>query len=324
MATVEKHIEELFLNHFKRGMTERNRQQAMVPDVCTIVPNSIGTAPGMIFEKNGCYFISMPGVPQEMQEMMQQSVIPFLLDKFSFPHILHRTLVTYGIGESGLADMLIAFEEKLPGHIKLAYLPNYGMVRLRLSGTGIDKDLLQQETNDLFTQMQSIVQQYVIATGDHAMQNIVAEQLITNHKTLSTAESCTGGYIAHLLTLIPGASVFFEGSVVSYSYDAKEKMLDVAHGTLMEYGAVSEEVVREMANGSLAKMNTDYTIAVSGIMGPGGGMPGKPVGMVWVAVGNKQEIRTKKFQFRFQRKKNIELTAVNALNFLRQFMLEEN
>ncbi len=321
---VEKNIEDLFINHFKREFTERNRQQAMVPDVCTVIANTIGTAPGMIFQKNDTWFVSMPGVPQEMMDMMQRSVIPFLVNKFSFPHIMHRTLVTFGLGESSLADMLISFEENLPAHIKLAYLPNYGIVRLRLSGTGTDENKLSEEINDLFQRMDKTVQEYVIAREDLSMENILAKKLLETKKTLSTAESCTGGYIAHLVTMIPGSSAFFEGSVVSYSYNAKEKMLGVKHETLLEYGAVSEEVVKEMAAGSLNRMETDYTIAVSGIMGPGGGMAGKPVGMVWVAVGSKENIITKKFQFRFKRKKNIELTAMNALNLLRQFIEKEN
>ncbi len=316
-------VKYLFEMIFKRPVTERNIRQAEVPDSCTVIPNKRGTAPGMWFEKDGKVFMSMPGVPHEMKGMMTDDVIPRLSKKFAFSHIAHRTLLTFGIGESMLADLIIDFENALPSHVKLAYLPNYGMVRLRLTTTGSDKEAIEKEVDTLFANLQQQVKQYMVTNIDEPMEEVVANLLLKNKKTVSTAESCTGGYIASLITKRPGASAYYNGSVVSYSYQAKEDLLGVDKSNLETLGAVSEEVVIEMAKGALKSLRTDYSIAVSGIMGPGGGTPDKPVGTVWVAVANNQQIVTRKFQFRFDRQKNIELTAVNALNLLRRFILEQ-
>jgi nicotinamide-nucleotide amidase len=306
-----------------RPIIERNLKQAEVPDVCTVIQNKRGTAPGMLFKKDGKIFVSMPGVPHEMKGMMEDVVIPELSSAFQLPVITHRTLLTAGIGESMLADMIQTFEEALPAHIKLAYLPNYGMVRLRLSSSGFDKAAIETEIDSLFAQLQTLVKEYLVTNEDLPMQNVVGNLLLSKNQTMCTAESCTGGYIAHLLTSIAGSSAFYDGSVVSYSYGAKEDLLGVNHQTLLDKGAVSEEVVTAMAKGALQNIKSNYVIAVSGIMGPGGGMPEKPVGTVWVAVGNSQKIQTQKLHFRFDRMKNIELTAVTALNLLRKFILEQ-
>lgn len=305
-----------------RPIIERNLKQAEVPDVCTVIQNKRGTAPGMLFKKDGKIFVSMPGVPHEMKGMMEDVVIPELSRAFQLPIITHRTLLTAGIGESMLTDMIQTFEEALPAHIKLAYLPNYGMVRLRLSSSGFDKAAIETEIDILFTQLQILVKEYLVTNEDLPMQNVVGKILLSKNQTMCTAESCTGGYIAHLLTSIAGSSAFYDGSVVSYSYGAKEDLLGVNHQTLLDKGAVSEEVVTAMAKGALQNIKSNYVIAVSGIMGPGGGMPEKPVGTVWVAVGNSQKIQTQKLHFRFDRMKNIELTATTALNLLRKFILE--
>lgn len=315
-------VKYLFEQVFKRPLTERNYKQAEVPDNCKVLPNNNGTAPGMLFEKNNKIYVSMPGVPHEMQGMMTNDVIPFLQDKFILPFIRHRTLVTYGIGESDLADLVQDFEEALPPHIKLAYLPNYGMVRLRLTGMSKDKELLGSAIDKAFGTLQEKVKDYLVTNADETMPQVVARQLLERKQTLCTAESCTGGFIAHQLSALPGTSAFYEGSVVSYSYKAKEDLLEVDTHLLLEKGAVSEDVVRQMAAGALKKFGTDFTIAVSGIMGPGGGMPDKPVGTVWVCVGNKDNLVARKFHFRFDRLRNIQLTSVNALNLLRIFMKE--
>jgi len=305
-----------------RPIIERNLQQAEVPDVCTVIPNKRGTAPGMLFNKDGKIFVSMPGVPNEMKGMMEDVVIPHLSNAFTLPVIAHRTLLTAGVGESFLAELIKDFEAALPPHIKLAYLPNYGMVRLRLSTTGFDKAAIEKELDAQFAQLQALVKEHLVTTVDEPMEKVVGNILLQQNKTLCTAESCTGGYIAHLLTSIPGSSAFYDGSVVSYSYGAKEDLLQVNHELLQQKGAVSEEVVTQMARGALQNIKSNYVIAVSGIMGPGGGMPEKPVGTTWIAVGNANTIVAKKVFFRFDRKKNIELTAVTALNMLRRFMLE--
>jgi nicotinamide-nucleotide amidase len=306
-----------------RPIIERNLLQAEVPDVCTVIENKRGTAPGMWFTKGETIFVSMPGVPHEMKGMMEDYVIPQLSKLFKLPSIVHRTLLTAGVGESFLAELIKDFETALPPHIKLAYLPNYGMVRLRLSTSGFDKAAIEKETAIQFEQLQSLVKNYLVTTEDEPLENVVGKLLLAKNKTMCTAESCTGGYIAHLLTSIAGSSVFYDGSVVSYSYGAKEDLLGVDHQTLLNKGAVSEEVVTQMAKGALLNIKSNYVIAVSGIMGPGGGMPEKPVGTVWVAVGNSHKIETQKLHFRFDRARNIQLTAATALNLLRKFILEQ-
>ncbi len=305
----------------QRPMIERNLQQAEVPDVCTVIPNGLGTAPGMWFEKEGRIFVSMPGVPHEMKGMMTDSVIPALRQHFKLPFIAHRTLLTVGIGESFLADHIKTFEEALPAAIKLAYLPNYGMVRLRLTIHGEDPIALEALLQQQFDTLKQLVSEWMVTDEDITMQEAIGRMLNALGKTLGTAESCTGGHIAHLITTIPGSSAYFKGSVVSYANEVKEKVLKVSADTLSANGAVSEPTVEEMVKGALELLETDFVIATSGIMGPGGGSPEKPVGTVWVAVGNRQKIITQKFAFRFDRQRNIELAATNAMNLLRKFIL---
>lgn len=315
-----KHIFE----RLQRPMIERNLQQAEVPDTCTVIPNKRGTAPGMWFEKDGRIFVSMPGVPHEMKGMMTDFVLPALRQQYNLPFIAHRTLLTAGIGESFLADHISAFETALPGHIKLAYLPNYGMVRLRLTIRGEDPDSLNKELQEQFDILKQLVAEWMVIDEDLSMQEAVGKILKARGRTVATAESCTGGYIAHLLTSIPGSSDYFKGGVISYSNEIKQTLLQVDAGTLSGPGAVSEETVRQMVQHALPLLGTDYAIAVSGIMGPGGGSPEKPVGTVWIAVGSPQNIIAQKFSFRFDRQRNIELTATFGLNLLRKFILSDS
>ena len=316
LANVRRIFERL-----QRPMIERNLQQAEVPDTCTVIPNRRGTAPGMWFEKNGRIFVSMPGVPHEMKGMMTDSVIPSLRQHFKLPSIAHRTLLTAGIGESFLADHIRDFETALPPTIKLAYLPNYGMVRLRLTSWGDNEEALNATLQQQFDTLKGLVAEWMVADTDISLQEAIGGLLKERGKTLGTAESCTGGYIAHLITSIPGSSHYFNGSVVSYSNEIKEKVLQVPADTIQRNGAVSEETVREMVKGALELLQTDFVVATSGIMGPDGGSPEKPVGTVWIAVGDHNTITAQKFQFRFDRLRNIELTATNALNLLRKFIL---
>ncbi len=318
-----QNVKYFFEKVLNRPMIKRNLQQAEVPDVCQVIQNKRGTAPGMWFEKDGKVFVSMPGVPFEMKGMMDDYVIPELSTHFIFPHIIHRTLLTAGVGESFLAEQIKDFENALPTHVKLAYLPNYGMVRLRLSSVGFDRIAIEKEVNNLFEKLQQLVKENLVTNEDESMEKVIGNLLIARNKTMCTAESCTGGYIAHLLTSIPGSSAFYDGSVVSYSYKAKEDLLNVSKELLQTKGAVSEEVVIEMAKGALAAIQSNYVIAVSGIMGPDGGMPDKPVGTVWIAVGNSNKIETQKLYFRFDRERNTQLTATNALNILRKFILAD-
>ncbi|UAY51018.1 CinA family nicotinamide mononucleotide deamidase-related protein [Ferruginibacter albus] len=333
-------IKYLFENVFKRPLIERNLKQAEVPDTCKVIINKRGTAPGMWFERplSGSVigealqkeslnltqvFVAMPGVPHEMKGIMQDDVIPLLKNTFSLAHIFHRTLLTAGVGESFLAEQLNDFEASLPSHIKLAYLPNYGMVRLRLSTQGFNESLIQNEIDLHFEALKILVKDHLVTTEDETMENVIANLLLSKNKIVATAESCTGGYIAHLLTSIPGSSKFYNGSVISYSNDVKEELLFVDEELIKVHGAVSEQVAVEMATGILNRIESDYAIAVSGIMGPDGGSAEKPVGTVWIAVGNKDKITTQLFHFRVDRLRNIQLTALNALNLLRKFILEE-
>ncbi|OLY92343.1 nicotinamide-nucleotide amidase [Cnuella takakiae] len=305
-----------------RPMFDRNRKQAEVPDTCVVLPNLRGTAPGMWFEKEGTVYISLPGVPHEMIGLMQSSVLPKLKTTFELPVILHRSLLTAGKGESEVAEILLQFEAQLPNNVKLAYLPSYGMVKLRLTAKGSTETEVAPVLEQQFSALQQLVQQWLVVAEDIPLQEAVLNLLKEKGKTVATAESCTGGYLAHLITAIPGSSAVYQGSVISYANSVKEGLLGVPAETLATVGAVSEATVTQMARGVQQQVGTDYAIATSGIMGPDGGTADKPVGTVWIAVANRQEVRTRKFQFRFDRKRNIELTAVNALNMLRQLVVE--
>jgi nicotinamide-nucleotide amidase len=320
------HVEYLFEHVFKRGLplSERNIIQAEVPDKCTIIKNELGTAPGMLFEKNGCLFFSLPAVPHEMEGLMQNEIISLLQQRFTLGSIEHRTLLTAGIGESMLAERLVEFEKSLPKNLSLAYLPNYGMDRLRLTLNVENATEVNATINTYFENLKALVADVMITDKDEPLEAVVGRILLEQKQTIGNAESCTGGYISHLITSIPGSSSYYEGSIISYSYDIKEKVLHVNKQTLEKYGAVSEEVVRELVQNAQELLHTDYAIAVSGIMGPGGATPDKPVGTVWMAVSGNHKIITKKMHFRFNRQRNIQLTAANALLLLIQLMNDKN
>jgi nicotinamide-nucleotide amidase len=305
----------------QRPMIARNLQQAEVPDTCTVIPNRRGTAPGMWFEKEGRIYVSMPGVPHEMKGMMTGEIIPRIRARFRLPFIAHRTLLTAGIGESFLAEHIKTFEDALPASIRLAYLPNYGMVRLRLTIRGEDPAEAMETLQNHFDTLKALVAEWMVADEDISIQEAIGRLLKARGQTLGTAESCTGGYIAHLITSIPGSSHYFKGSVVSYANEIKTNLLHVDPLILASEGAVSQPTVEAMVRGALGQLDTDYVVATSGIMGPDGGTPEKPVGTVWIAVGNRRKILALKYSFRFDRARNIELTATNALNQLRKFIL---
>jgi nicotinamide-nucleotide amidase len=316
-----ENVKNIFTRIFNRPVTERNLKQAEVPAACQVIQNKRGTAPGMLFEKNEKIYISMPGVPHEMKGMMTDDVIPFLKNRFVTHYISHRTLLTAGVGESAIADHISEFESALPSHIKLAYLPNYGMVRLRMTANAVQVDGLERELDLAFNKLKSLVSEWLVTDEDITLQEALGKLLNTRKQSVSTAESCTGGYVAHLITSIPGSSAYFHGSVIAYENDIKTKMLSVDPAVLSAHGAVSEETVRAMVNGAIHNMETDFAVATSGIMGPGGGSEEKPVGTVWIAAGNAHEIITRKLWFRFDRQRNIEITAINVLNLLRIFIL---
>jgi nicotinamide-nucleotide amidase len=311
-------VRNIFENILKRPLLERNLKQAEVPDTCEVILNKRGTAPGMWFEKNNTLFISMPGVPHEMKGMMTMQVLPALQERFQLSPFIHKTLLTAGIGESFLADTLIDFEKNLPPEIKLAYLPNYGMVRLRLTADGMKMTML--EIDEQFQKLKHLVAEFMVIDQDLSLQETISEILIRKGQTLSLAESCTGGYISHLITAIPGSSQFFMGGVISYANELKINILGVSPETIMQHGAVSLATVEQMAEGIRKKTGTDFSLATSGIMGPGGATDEKPVGFVCVAVNSKEGTKSTTFSFRFDRQRNIELTAAHALNFLRKNM----
>jgi len=314
-------VKHLFENIFKRPLIERNLKQAEVPSTCKVIQNKRGSAPGMWFEKDGKIVVSMPGVPHEMKGMMTVQILPELQERVQLEPIVHRTLLTAGIGESFLAERIQEFEKNLPSNIKLAYLPNYGMVKLRLSATGNDPKTIA-ELEALFDMLKQQVADVMVADEDISISEAIGRLLTRNKKTMGTAESCTGGYIAHLITSVPSSSNYYKGSIIPYANDVKENVLHVSHNTLTNSGAVSEETVIQMIKGALRSLKTDYVLATSGIMGPDGGTAEKPVGTVWVAVGNLEKVRTHQFHFRFDRMRNIEMTATNSLNMLRKFILE--
>lgn len=318
-----QNVKDIFTKLNRPVMIERNLKQAEVPDNCTVLLNRRGTAPGMWFEEKGVVYVSLPGVPNEMIGLMEDMVLPKLKEHFILPVIIHRTLFTMGQGESLIADTLADFETTIPSHIKLAYLPNYGAVKLRLTGISEHEQELKTELENLFHEMKELLKEWVVADADITLQEVVAKLLDKHKLFVGTAESCTGGYLAHLFTSRSGSSSSFKGSIVSYANEAKENVLGVQHNTIVTKGAVSEETIAEMLTGIITTMNVDYAIATSGIMGPDGGTKEKPVGTVWIGVANRKHMKISKYFFRFDRKRNIELTANNALNMLRKFILEE-
>ena len=320
-----ENVKNIFTKYIKKPLLESNLKQAEVPDVCKVIQNKRGSAPGMWFEHKGTgkIFISMPGVPNEMKGMMTDVILQRLPTLFTLPTVVHRTVVTAGLGESFVAERIKDFESALPPHIKLAYLPNYGMVKLRLTATGKDKEPLTIEVEQLFTTMQSMLQDIIVTNEDKTLEEVVGSLLSQKGKTLSTAESCSGGYVAQLITCVPGASAYFKGSVVCYDNSIKEEVLGVRHETLLSDGAVSEATVRQMADNVNKLMGTDFSVAISGIMGPDGGTEEKPVGTVWIAVAGGKETIAQKFNLRYNRTTNIEVTANLALNMLRGEIVKE-
>ncbi len=311
---VRVHVERYFAS---KGLpfTPTNAEQALVPDKCRVVFNSVGTAPGMCFEKNGKLVFSMPGVPFEMRTMMPE-VIEIMKQHFKSEAVEYKTLLVSGIGESFLSDKLEGFEANLPRGISLAYLPKGGTIRLRLTAKGADRnkvtDMLGKQTELLLAS----VKDYFMGFECDNLAETLGERLSENGKTVATAESCTGGNIAHLITLVAGSSRYYKGSVVSYANEVKEKVLGVRAGDLQQYGAVSEEVVKQMAEGVKRLLKTDYAIATSGIAGPSGGSDEKPVGTVWIAVAGERGCVAEKFLFNTTRDNFIERTSNQAILML--------
>jgi len=278
----------------------------------------------MLFRKGGKILVSMPGVPFEMKGLMEASVLPLLKDMQSNQVIIHRTVNTFGIPESFLSDKLQVFESKLPNYIKLAYLPSPSGIRLRLSGISNNSETLNLEINQLIDYLRKEIPEYIFGYGNTSLPIVIGQMLKSINATVSTAESCTGGTVAHLITEISGSSAYFKGSVVAYSNEVKTSILKVDANVLNENGAVSQQIVEQMAVGARGLLKTDYAIAISGIAGPDGGTETKPVGTVWIAVSSNSSLLSKKYIFSNQRDINIARASYTALNLLRELLLQEH
>lgn len=308
---------------FKRPLLDINIKQAEVPDGCEVILNKNGTAPCMWFNKENKIFVSMPGVPFEMMYLMDEQILPRIKAQFKLPAIVHKTILTAGIGESFLAKEIEDIENSLPENIKLAYLPKLGQVRLRLSARGEHEATLQLDVTQFSKQIIDRIQKFVVIDDDIPLEKAILNLMKEKGLTLSTAESCTGGYIAHLITQHPGSSAVYWGGAVSYANELKQSVLGVKEETLATFGAVSEQTVIEMAEGALQHFRTDYAISVSGIAGPDGGTEDKPVGTVWIAIANNKKTVAKVFNFSNKRIQNIERAAVSALTMLLNLLKED-
>ena len=316
---VLQHVTDLFA---ARGMelTETNRQQAAVPEGCTVLFNTLGTAPGLWLDNDGKVLIVLPGVPFEMEKLIKDEVLPRLQERDAqHQAILYKVLQCTNITESGLSDLLTDYENQLPEELKLAYLPKPGIIRLRLTGQSDDREALNVILNEQFGKLKEIVGEYAFTDEDIEMQEVVGRLLLKSGRQLATAESCTGGRVANLITSVPGSSRYFQGAMVSYSNEVKRDLLNVREDNLKRRGAVSEEVVSDMALNTMGLFDVDYAIATSGIAGPDGGTPEKPVGTVWIAVATPVRLVTKEFHFgkRTGRAQIVERAAHAALNMLR-------
>ncbi len=315
------HRLQYFFKKLGKTPNEMNKNGCFMPENAEILTNDRGLAPAMWFEKGGKVMVSMPGVPYEMMHLMTDRVLPRLKKSFPVSPVVHRTLMTAGEGETGLAALLSDFEDGLPNNIKLAYLPAFNQVRLRLTATGTDEATLNKQIDIEKAKMETIVSKFVYGYDDEPLAKAIGRMLVNQKKTIATAESCTGGYLSAQLTANAGSSVYFKGGVIAYHNDLKINLLGVKTETLEEHGAVSEATVREMVQGVLNATQADMGIAISGIAGPGGGSAAKPVGTIWVAVGDKTHTRVAHLTIDRGRNRNVEYAANVALNLVRIFLL---
>ncbi|TXI76675.1 MAG: competence/damage-inducible protein A [Flavobacteriales bacterium] len=323
---VESRIVDMYVRMGRdpQDILEMNRAQADLPKACTVVPNERGTASGMWFERDGRVYVSMPGVPYEMKAMMEGGVLPGLQERFRPPTIVHRTVLTTGLGESLLATRIADWEDSLAAErIKLAYLPSPGIVKLRLS-TYADRDAVaaHQRVARKVAELQALIPDLIFGEGDDRLPNVVGRLLRERGQTLALAESCTGGFVSHLITSVPGSSTYYIGGVVSYANAVKMEELGIPSDMLELNGAVSQPVVEQMATGVKAALRTHWSIALSGVAGPDGGTPDKPVGTVWIAVAGPEGVRSKRVNFPGTRDLVIERSALAGLNLLRKWLLE--
>ncbi|MEC7814275.1 MAG: competence/damage-inducible protein A [Bacteroidota bacterium] len=320
---IESKIIAYFLSR-ELPILQTNKDQALLPAACEVLPNSRGTASGMWFEKNNTIYVSLPGVPYEMKGLINECVIPKLRSRNKDENTLvHRTVRTHGMGESFLAEIIKDWEDNLSSdEIKLAYLPSPGIVKLRLSLVGKDGKKIVDTLNKHIDLLYEIIPNQVYGYEDDTMEGVVGDLLTAQNASISTAESCTGGAVAKMITSVSGSSNYFEGSVICYSNICKINQLHVQESTLHDYGAVSQEVVEQMAIGVKRKLNTDYGLATSGIAGPTGGTAEKPVGTIWIALASKSGVISKKLNLGYSRDRNIHVTSLSVLNMLRLELLK--
>ncbi|MGI6339807.1 MAG: competence/damage-inducible protein A [Bacteroidales bacterium] len=297
-------------------MNENNRKQAEVPESCKVLTNATGTAPGMWFEKGKTIFVSMPGVPNEMKYIMNEHVLPELKKLFTSQVVIHRNIMTYGLPEAMLAETLSSFEADLPPEIKLAYLPSFGVIKLRLTGKGKNREHIAKLIDAQVIRLYSEIPEFIYGENEETLEMTAGKLLTKKGITMCTAESCTGGNIARLITSIPGSSAYFTGSIIAYDNSVKSLLLDVDKEAIMKEGAVSEKIVRLMAEGARKLLKTDFALATSGIAGPDGGTPEKPVGTVWIAVASQKRSVAEKHVFSIDRTININRFSLAALNLL--------
>ncbi|MBE0649891.1 MAG: competence/damage-inducible protein A [Bacteroidales bacterium] len=316
-----ENVKKIFsLRHYE--VTEVNKMQALIPEKCIPLQNNNGTAPGMWFEKDDKVFVSLPGVPYELKSLFSDEVIVRLAKRYKLGAVVHKTIMTTGVGESFLAAKIKDWEDNLPPYVKLAYLPQPGLVRLRLSAKGPDKQALENELQQLTEALKQYVPEVIYGYDDMSLEEAIGNLLKEKGKTIATAESCTGGYIAHLITSIAGSSDYYKGSIISYSNEVKMNLLGVSSASLEEYGAVSQDVVEQMATGARERLKTDYAMATSGIAGPDGGTEEKPVGTTWIALAGPNGVISQRFHFGEHRGRNIRRSALVALNMLRMELIK--
>jgi len=316
------HVTEMIEGFYKRPITQLNRDQALVPSKCEILFNKVGTAPGMWMKKENTVYISLPGVPFEMKHIVENEIIPKIVKEYKRPYIVHKTILTYGQGESMVAERIESWENNLPEFVKLAYLPSPGRVRLRLTARGEDEAILQKAIEENIQSLTKIIGDIIVGFDENETIEVVVGRLLQQHgKTLSTAESCTGGKIAQMLTSVAGSSVYFRGSVVSYATDTKISVLGVKAETIEKKSVVSSEVASEMALGIRRLMKTDYALATTGNAGPSKGDADAEVGTVFIALATPEQVFTTEFNFGQPREKVIDRAANKALEMLQKEIL---
>jgi len=320
---VEEHVIELIERVMNRKASQINKDQALVPSKCTVLHNKVGTAPGMWMKKENTVFISLPGVPYEMKYLVENKIIPKVVREYKRPYILHKTILTYGQGESLVAERIENWENNLPDFIKLAYLPSPGRVRLRLSAKGIDKEFLEKVIAENVISLSKIIGDIIVGYEDEeTIETIVGHLLKQQNKTISTAESCTGGKIAQILTSLSGASNYFKGSVVSYATETKISVLGLSEELIKEHSVVSAAVVKQMAINVKRMMKTDYAIATTGNAGPTKGDSNAEVGTVFIALATPNEVIVEEFNFGQPREKVIDRTVIKSMEMLRKEILK--